>query len=53
MNLVGSEKGSKLKVEVILYVDTLLFPTLTTAQVMVLCNEQKNIAGLDLSKTTV
>lgn len=53
MNLVGSEKGSKLKVEVILYVDTLLFPTLLTAQVMMLCNEQKKKAGLDLSKTTV
>ena len=42
MNVAGSEKGSELKLQVSLYVDTLLLPTLPIAQAMLLCNEQKN-----------
>lgn len=42
VNLVGSEEGSESRLEVVLYVDTLLLPTLLIAQVMMLCNEEKN-----------
>lgn len=42
VNLVGSEEGSELKLEVTLYVDTLLLPALPIVRVMMLHNEQKN-----------
>lgn len=42
VNLVGSEEGSESRLEVVLYVDTLLLPALLIAQVMMLHNEEKN-----------
>jgi len=43
VNLVGSEKGSESKRGVTLCVDPLLVPTLLTAHIMVLGNEQKQL----------